>query len=144
VITRRGFVLGVAGLVFGPVGEVSAGVDSWRSTCRTWMNLLIPADSHGPGADHAATWARLEELMAADPERADWIRMMFGRLAQFPLPVDEDGLHKMMASDTTIGYFVRFFSEFLLESYYGNEMGWHDLGFSDPPQPKGFVICKSV
>jgi len=140
MITRRGFVLGVAGLVLSPVGEVAAGLDSWRSTCRARMSLLIPADRHGPGADQAATWGRLEELMAADPKHADWIKTMFGHLAQFPLPVGNGELRKMMAADANIGYFLRFFSEFLLETYYGTESGWHDLGITDPPQPKGFLI----
>jgi hypothetical protein len=105
------------------------------------MNVFIPNDESGNGADDAAIWARIERIMAADPARADWMRVMFQYLAAAPLPATEGDIRKAL-QDVELGPFLRFFQDFLIESYYGSDLGWHDLGIRNPPQPKGFMVAE--
>lgn len=144
-ISRREVLLrslGGLGLLFPPVmGVAETQGSEWEKICQQWMQILLPADEQGPGADSHEVWDRINQQMESDSGIARWFRVGFSALEQQPLPQTETELEQLMNQREPAARFLSFFQRFLLDSYYGTAAGWNDLGLANPPQPGGFQIA---
>ena len=116
--------------------------DDWQHACRHWIRTLLPPDANGPGADTKEMWQRLTSLFEQKPDTQRWIIMGFDQLAKTKLPKTDDDIAEFFIAGSPFANLLDFFQDFLLEQYYGSNMGWHDLGILDPPQPKGFDLYR--
>jgi len=135
-LTRRQCLYYGAGLVLAAISPVYGGVqeeEEWRTLCRRWMQVLLPDDEHGPGANTPAVWSRLEARMDSDPAVKRWLLMGFGVLANTGIPKDDHQLNKLLSEGTPLARFLNLLRIELIESYYATESGWRDLGFRSPP-----------
>lgn len=142
--SRRKFLLSVIGLMgtvsLPTVVRPDPSAPSWKIVCKNWMQTLLPADEHGPGGDCPEVWANLERMMKEQPDVGQWIVMVFNALGNTNPPKEDYEIEHLLRSESSHAKFLRFFQEFLLESYYSSAVGWKELGFSHPNQPYGYPI----
>ncbi|MGE4157938.1 MAG: hypothetical protein AB7F75_02445 [Planctomycetota bacterium] len=138
-VTRRQ-ALGLIGLLFGAAClRRGHAPEDWEDTCRRWMHVLIPSDSHGPGADDPAVWKELHRRLDADEVLREKIVSGLNSPDMAVIPADSETLDALFESSTPQGRFLNSFRDLLVTSYYSCETGWKDLGFSAPPQPRGYL-----
>lgn len=113
--------------------------NDWKITCKTWLNILMPPDTFGAGADSPEVWENINQLVEDKNFREGFISGM-EILAQLVVPPNDSALTELMSQDTPISQFLNAFFEIVIESYYGAKIGWKDIGVMNAPQPFGYTI----
>lgn len=143
-LTRRNFIVMGATSFFVSRGVFAnnlvgiSDVAEWEKLGRKWMAVLLPADHFSQGGEanefqnNVLMTISLSEILKAKMSQG------FQMLKDQPLPSTFDQVNQILLWDAPPGLFLKEFSSFLQEQYYGSKYGWHDLGFSHPPQPNGF------
>jgi hypothetical protein len=134
-ITRREFLSWSAILALG--GSVFAdevGIETWKKTCFSWMQLLIPEEA----MQSEQLWLKLNHKFDNDQEFYAQLISEFNSLSKLRLPTSRKEINSILKLKSKKAIFLRRFNTILIEIYYGSELGWRDLGFSNPPQPYGF------
>lgn len=135
-MNRRQFIAGTLGVfccqsVFGvPQGQSS----DWKDTCKYWMNLLMPADDTGPGADTPEVWRQLNGLMGANTEKGAHMRRLLEVLA------DADAKGSEMTPASALYSELHQLQLIFCELYYSSVVGAGDIGLGMPPQPAGYLF----
>ena len=142
--SRRRFILQTLGLMgsmaFSAVTIANTNTQSWKKVCKNWMQVLLPADEHGPGGDCPEVWKNLDRVMEEKPDVGQWMIMVFNSIQNSKTPSENYEIERLLKSNSSHAKFLRFFQEFLLDSYYSSAVGWKELGFTQPNQPYGYPI----
>ena len=148
-ISRRNFVKTSISLVsmlgFTPLTAFAkVNNEAWRLIADDWMRLFLPANASGSAANTQPVWHKLDALMQSQSGVAQRVQTGFQRLHGLSLPKDEVALELLLRPrDGEAARFLRYFQGLVLDSYYSSDLGWQDLGFNHPIQPKGYRIKKT-
>lgn len=148
-VSRRQLLLyGTAGLCAATFPAIALSSTNkkkpWEASCRQWMQVILPADKYGSGADHPLIWQRLYQILGNQPDLERWFEFSFSRLQQIALPATQVDLEQLFMPSSPYASFLKYFRNIIVENYYSSVIGWNDLGFSSPPQPKGYQLKGSV
>lgn len=141
MITRRQLLrLSVSGMALAPWSFSLSGAelsDDWKSTCKIWLQVLMPSDETGAGGDSAPVWDALHRLMM-EADFAEGFKTGMAVLKTISPPKHGAALTEFMMQGTPIAHFLNAFFEIVVEAYYSSAEGWLQFGIAQPPQPAGF------
>ena len=142
MISRRQILLlSAKGLCLSPtiMAQSAEDVLPWQTICEQWLELFIPKDSLGPGANTPEVWTQINTLMA-DNSFANGFKAGLYASAQIEKPDTDEKLTALMSSGSDIAGFLNAFLDIVIEAYYGSPVGYRDIGIDNAPQPKGYPI----
>ncbi len=144
ILTRRTFIKNSAvvslSVIMPKIALATIQESGWKKICKQWMALLLPPDEYGPGADSPVIWKSLLELIDNKPETLQWFKLGFRRLERIGLPKTNEQLSEMLQQNRPYSKFLWYIKRLFVEYYYATEVGWRELGMTEPPQPTGFKI----
>lgn len=139
-ISRRQFLqISFYGLVSLRCYAAPVTAVPWQSICKQWLNLFIPKDAAGIGADCDAVWSLINSLVQ-DPQFKRGFIAGLRASAQLPKPNNAEDLEKIMSGGREVTGFLNAFFEIVIEGFYGAAVGYKDIGLNNAPQPQGYLI----
>lgn len=141
-VSRRKMIrlsgLGLLACTFTGQSQTVSPVFPWREVTKEWLNIFMPADEGGIGADCPELWAAIDGLMQ-EKEFSEGFVAGLKATVRLPKPRNSKELELLMSGESEVSQFLGAFFDLVLENFFGSEAGHGAVGVG-APQPKGYVL----
>lgn len=114
-----------------PFSVVAAEPFNWKTLALPWFSLLLPKDELGSGGGHPMVIEQIE-LYMQDRAFASGFEAGLRALSHHAMPKNERELTSFYLQDSAESRFLRAMMSLLVDSYYGEVLGWEDVSIQNP------------